>query len=440
MTAIIGTGLTGLSVARFLQSQGQPFVFFDTRGTPPNALKISQKFPNVRCQFGDWDADILLNVDEIIISPGVSLATPAIAQAIKNKVPVLGDVALFLRFTVAPIVAITGSNGKSTVTTWVGDMAKAAGIDVAVGGNLGTPVLELLNKSVSLYILELSSFQLETISRLNAHVACILNISEDHFDRYSGMPEYHAVKQKVYFGAKNIVVNQGDPLTKPPVAEGVSVVSFGGTADFKRFSTATVDEELWFTDGLQPLIPVREIKLSGKHNIENALAAIAIAKAADIPMISILEALRSFNGLPHRCQWIATYQGVDFFNDSKGTNVGATIAAIQGLDRTPNKLVVIMGGEGKGADFSALGAACVSVVSAVVLIGADAKLIAAMLSGVVDTYFEGTMLAAVQTAFLMAGTGDAVVLSPACASFDMFESYQDRGNVFCSAVKEVCCE
>lgn len=439
ITAIIGTGVTGLSVARFLQSLGQVFVFFDTRETPPNGSDIKCEFPHVECQFGAWNETLLHAAGEIIMSPGISRTMPAIVKAEAAGVAVLGDVELFLRFAKAPIVAITGSNAKSTVTTWVGEMAHAAGIKVAVGGNLGTPVLALLNENVGMYILELSSFQLELIDTLGANVACILNLSEDHLDRYQTMAKYSAVKQRIYSQAKIIVTNNNDALTMPTQNSAAEEYSFGSKAGLNCMSTLQKDGDLWLADNLQPLIPVRALKVAGKHNIDNALAAYAIGKAAGLPQSAMLAALGSFTGLPHRCQWVAEHAEVSFYNDSKGTNVGATIAAVQGLDRRPHKLILIMGGEGKGANFKALRSAVSDIVGTVVLMGRDAPLIEQALIGSVKIHFAAAMNDAVYQAFAAASKGDAVLLSPACASFDMFDGYQDRGNAFCRAVQEVCC-
>lgn len=437
MTAIIGTGVTGLSVARFLKKLNRPFMFFDTREAPPNQLKIEKEFPAVSCQYGHW-GEFLCTCGEIILSPGVSRKQPEIIKAESVGVAVLGDVQLFLAFADAPIIAITGSNAKSTVTTWVGEMACAANIDAAVGGNLGVPVFDLLDDHVALYVLELSSFQLELIDQLNANVACILNISEDHLDRYANMSEYCKIKQRIYTSAKAVVFNNNDSLTAPAEVSSAAKITFGGAPRVGDMATLKKGGVLWLADGSEALMPVSELKISGRHNIDNALAALAIGKAFGLPMEAMLASINTFEGLPHRCQWVGECNGVSFFNDSKGTNVGATVAAVKGLDRRPHKLILIMGGEGKGADFNSLRLIVENVVKAVILIGRDGPLIAKALSGVVKLYFSDAMNDAVCQAFSIAVPNDAVVLSPACASFDMFESYQHRGDEFCRAVKEVC--
>lgn len=435
--AIIGTGITGLSVARFLAAQGQAFVLMDTRSNPPNLAQVQQEFSGVSIVCGELDVQTLLACDEIIVSPGVAVATPAIEQAKAAGIPVIGDVELFVRAAKAPIVAITGSNAKSTVTTLVGEMAKTAGINVAVGGNLGTPALELLNDAVELYVMELSSFQLETVSKLNAKVATILNISADHLDRYENMRAYVLAKLRVYFGAEHIVVNRKDVLTHPPLAAGVKPVYFGGNADFGSFGLIQDEDGEFLAKNLTPLMATKELKIRGRHNVDNALAALALGDAAGIPMDAMLTTLKNFGGLRHRCEFVAEKNAVEFYNDSKGTNIGATLAAIQGLARDPQQLIVILGGEGKGQDFTELTPALRAINSKIILIGRDAPIIAEAIGNTATLIFADSMQDAVNKAFTAANPGDAVLLSPACASFDMFKNYEDRGEKFCRAVQEL---
>lgn len=435
--AIIGTGITGLSVARFLAAQGQAFVLLDTRSNPPNLAKVQEEFPGVSIICGELDVDTLLACDEVIVSPGIAIATPAIEQAKAAGVAVVGDIELFVRAAKAPIVAITGSNAKSTVTTLVGEMAKTAGINVAVGGNLGTPALELLNDSVELYVMELSSFQLETVTKLNAKVATILNISADHLDRYENMRAYILAKLRVYFGAEHIVVNRKDVLTHPPLAAGVKPVYFGGNADFGSFGLINHDGVEFLAKNLTPLLATKKLKIRGRHNVDNALAALALGDAAGIPMDAMLSTLKSFSGLRHRCEFVAEKNAVEFYNDSKGTNIGATLAAIQGLARNPQQLIVILGGEGKGQNFVELTPALRAINSKVILIGRDAPVIAEAIGDAAVIIYADSMKDAVNKAFANANSGDAVLLSPACASFDMFKNYEDRGEQFCLAVQEL---
>lgn len=435
--AVIGTGITGLSVARFLAAKQQAFVLLDTRTNPPNLEKVQQEFPGITIECGELNPQTLLACDEIIVSPGVAIATSAIEHAKNAGIPIVGDIELFVRYATAPIVAITGSNAKSTVTTLVGEMAKAADITVAVGGNLGTPALELLDDSVELYVMELSSFQLETVTKLNAKVATILNISADHLDRYDNMRAYILAKLRIYFGAEHIVVNRNDVLTHPPLAAGVKPIYFGGKADFGSFGLTEENGEEYLAKNLTPLMPSRELIIRGRHNVDNALAALALGDAAGIPMNAMLTALKSFKGLKHRCEFVAIKNGVEFYNDSKGTNIGSTLAAIHGLARDPQQLIVILGGEGKGQDFTELAPVLKAINCQVVLIGRDAAIIEKAITGTTRITHASSMQDAVGKALQLASSGDAVLLSPACASFDMFKNYEDRGDKFCAAVQEL---
>lgn len=435
--AIIGTGITGLSVARFLAKNGQSFVLMDTRENPPNFEKIKQEFPHAKVQTGQLDLATLLACSEILLSPGVAQATAEIVAAKNAGISVVGDIELFVRYAKAPIVAITGSNAKSTVTTLVGEMAKTAGIKVAVGGNLGTPALDLLADDIQLYVMELSSFQLETVSKLNAKVATILNISADHLDRYKDMREYILAKMRVYFGAEHIVVNRNDLLTHPPLAQGAKAIQFGGKADFGSFGLIEENGQEYLAKNLTPLMPANQLFIPGRHNIENALAALALGDAVAIPMDAMIATLKSFKGLRHRCEFVAQIKGVEFYNDSKGTNIGATLAAIKGLARDPKQLTVILGGEGKGQDFSELVPALKNIHCRAVLIGRDAPIIAAAIEKTVSITRATSLKEAIEQALSLSKGGDAVLLSPACASFDMFKNYEDRGEQFCQLVMEM---
>jgi UDP-N-acetylmuramoylalanine--D-glutamate ligase len=438
LTAIVGLGLTGLSVARYLAAQQEAFVMLDTREAPAALASFQQEFPDTHVELGPLNAETLLSVDEVVVSPGVPIAEPAIQQAIKAGVAVAGDISLFLRNISAPVIAITGSNAKSTVTSLVGDMAARAGLNVGVGGNIGKPVLEWLNEpEKDLYVLELSSFQLETINKLNAKVATILNVSEDHMDRYDSYAAYHMAKQRIYFGAETVVTNRGDALTAPPLAAGVTQLTFGlSKPDRYGFGLITKGGVEHLAYEFKVLMPVSEIRLPGRHNVENALSALALGYAAGLPMDAMLESLRQFAGLDHRCQWIAEYKGVEFYNDSKGTNVGATLAALEGLREDESKILLIAGGVGKGADFSPLHDA-LQQVRGLVLIGEDGDKIAAVAGDAVNKVFADSMADAVNKAIALAESGDKILLSPACASFDMFGNYELRGQAFIDAVKEV---
>lgn len=437
ITAIVGLGLTGLSVARYLASQGTAFVMVDSRQNPPMLEQFRKEFPEAGVELGPLNIETLSAATEMVVSPGVALSTDVIAEAIASGVPAIGDIELFSRAAKAPIVAITGSNAKSTVTTLVGLMAERAGINVGVGGNIGVPALELLaDGGRDLYVLELSSFQLETTKKLSAKVATILNISADHMDRYAGLPQYHSAKQRVYFGAEHVVINRGDVLSQPPLMENASRISFAAnTPDFKQFGVIKQDDGEHLAWQFEPLLAVSELKIKGRHNIENALAALALGSAVDLPMPAMLQALREFPGLAHRCQWLGCFNGVDYYNDSKGTNVGATLAAIEGLAGYANKVVLIAGGVGKGADFSALKAPLQKSCRALIVFGEDADSIAAIAPENIVPVKVASLGAAVTEAQAQAQDGDAVLLSPACASFDMFTGFEARGDAFVAAVK-----
>ncbi|WP_370462618.1 UDP-N-acetylmuramoyl-L-alanine--D-glutamate ligase [Pseudomaricurvus sp. HS19] len=438
VAVLIGMGVTGRSAARYLTREGRTFVWLDTRELPPTLAEIEVEFPSVARELGELKESTLLAASEIIVSPGVAIAHPAIRAAAAAGIPVLGDIELFMREISAPVIAITGSNAKSTVTTLVGEMAKACGKRALVGGNIGVPVLDLLlEPQAELYVLELSSFQLETIARLGAEVATVLNVSEDHMDRYDSLAHYHQAKQRVYFGARAVVINRQDPLTAPPLAEGVQLFSFGLNApDRHGFGLRTVNGIEMLAYEFIDLMPASDVRLPGRHNLANALASLALGKAAGLSMEPMLETLRHFAGLPHRCEWVAGQDGITWYNDSKGTNVGATLAALQGLASEQGRIVLIAGGVGKGADFAPLAQAAAQL-RALVLIGEDADKIAAVFEGITPIEHADSMMTAVQQAAQLAQPGDCVLLSPACASFDMFSGYDDRGRQFVAAVKEV---
>ncbi|RTE65189.1 UDP-N-acetylmuramoyl-L-alanine--D-glutamate ligase [Amphritea opalescens] len=437
---IIGLGQTGLSCARYLAAKGLPFMLVDTRDAPPNLELIHAEFPETEVHCGELNPALLCRASEIILSPGVAKDQPAIQAAAAAGVKLSGDIDLFCQAVSAPIVAITGSNAKSTVTTLVGQMALDAGIDTGIGGNLGTPVLDMLSDGEqALYVLELSSFQLETVNDLRAAAATVLNVSPDHLDRYSNsLHLYYQAKHRVFKGAANVVINRDDPLTSPLVSTGVKISSFGlGRPDLNQFGLLEKDGQTFLARGLTPLLAVNELKIQGQHNLANALAALALGEAVNIPLESMLQTLKQFAGLKHRCQWVADKQGVAYFNDSKGTNVGATVAAINGLSAIlaeGHKIVLIAGGVGKGADFSDLEKPLKAAARALVLIGKDGGLIDQAVSCLEGHYAE-SMTAAVELATSLAQPGDIVLLSPACASFDMFSGFPARGDAFIESVE-----
>ncbi|HEY8330289.1 MAG TPA: UDP-N-acetylmuramoyl-L-alanine--D-glutamate ligase [Pseudomonas sp.] len=441
---VVGLGKSGMSLVRFLARQGVPFAVADTRMSPPELATLQAEFPQVEVRCGALDVEFLCRASEVYVSPGLPLATAALREAAARGVKLSGDIDLFVRHAKAPIVAITGSNAKSTVTTLVGEMAAAAGKKVAVGGNLGTPALDLLADDIELYVLELSSFQLESTERVNAEVATCLNVSDDHMDRYSGLQTYHLAKHRIFRGARQVVVNRQDPLSRPLIADQVPCWSFGlDKPDFKSFGILEEGGEKFLAFQFSKLMPVRELKIRGAHNQANALAALALGHAVGLPLAPMLDTLRRFTGLAHRCQWVRERSGVTFYDDSKATNVGAALAAIDGLGaEIAGKLLLIAGGDGKGADFTPLRASVAKYCRAVVLLGRDAELIAAALKDadgrdVVPLLRVATLDEAVQRCAELAAAGDAVLLSPACASLDMFKSFEERGRLFAQAVEEL---
>ena len=449
---IVGLGVTGLSCARFFAKHGIAFSVADSRDNPPGLDAFRREFAEVPLYLGALSAELFGAADELIVSPGVALEEPAIAAAIKNGVSVCGDIDLFVRHVLsqpvrAPIVAITGSNGKSTVTTLVGEMAQAAQRNVGVGGNLGTAALDLLDPARDLYVLELSSFQLERAQPLHAEVATVLNVSPDHMDRYPSVLAYHQAKHRVFRGCKQIVINRADALSRPLVPADVTQWSFGLDAPgFNAFGVRESNGERYLAFEHKLLMPVRELKIAGDHNVANALAALALGHAVKLPMAAMLQTLREFTGLAHRCQLIAQKDNVAFYDDSKGTNVGATVAAIEGLCAgRDGKVVLIAGGVGKGAEFDGLKPALEKFGRAVVLIGEAAPAIEAVVKNVLPPFLKSAlpiahardMQEAVSAAAKFAQSGDSVLLSPACASFDMFDNYAHRGDVFIAAVKQL---
>jgi len=443
-TVVVGLGRTGLSVARFLAARGGHFAVTDSRRDPPGLESLRRELPQTPIAAGGFDADLLAGAGLIVVSPGVPLSEPALLAARARGAEVIGDVELFARHVDAPVIAITGANGKSTVTTLVGEMARAAGREVRVGGNLGTPALDLLAAGrPDLYVLELSSFQLETVQSLNARAATVLNITPDHMDRYRTLADYAAAKRRVYRGDGAMVINADDPLVAAMREDGRRTLRFStGMAGGADFGLCRRAGEAWLARGDEPLLPVRELRIRGLHNVANALAALALGTAAGIPEAAAITALRGFAGLPHRCQWLAARGGVDWFDDSKGTNVGATCAAIAGLaqgdDQDGRRVVLIAGGDGKGQDFSGLAQAAAGRVRAAVVLGRDGPQIARVLEGTLPVARAIDMEDAVHQAAALAVAGDAVLLSPACASFDMFRDYVHRGEVFAAAVRRYC--
>ncbi len=443
-TLVVGLGKSGLSAVRVLKALGATVAATDSRVDPPGLPVLREAFPDVPCHLGGFAPEAFAGAARLLVSPGVAVATPVIATAAARGVPVWGDIELLARLTRAPVAAITGSNGKSTVTTLLGAMTERAGIRAAVGGNLGTPALDLwlwgearaeADLPPELYVLELSSFQLETTQSLNARVATVLNISPDHMDRYPTLDDYIAAKRRVFHGDGVMVLNADDPVVMAMAEPGRNVLRFTlDEPDERGFGLWRDGGETWLARGRERWIAASELKIGGDHNLANALAALAMGHALGLRREAMLGALREFPGLAHRTTLVLEQAGVRWFDDSKGTNVGATVAAVRGL---PGPVVLIAGGEGKSQDFAPLRAALNGKARAVVLIGRDAPLIAAALGDSVPLHLTADMDQAVARAAQLAQPGDSVLLSPACASFDMFSGYEERGAVFAVAVRRL---
>jgi len=439
-TLIVGLGLTGVSCARYLHERNVPVVIIDSRPNPPGLSLLQEEVFDVPVVTGGFDPSVFASAQRLVLSPGVSIHEPQVQIACKRGVEILGDVELFAREVTAPVAAITGSNGKSTVTALLGEMARHAGKETAVGGNIGLPVLDLLSCKNELYVLELSSFQLETIHSLKPRVAAVLNISPDHLDRHGGIEGYAEAKNAIYKGAEVRVFNKDDArvmaMRGKSRAEDLFFTLQKPTSD-RVFGICLQDGETWLCQGSHRLLPASELQLPGQHNLANALAALAMGTALGLSMTSMLETLCSFRGLPHRSQFVAEHAGVRWYNDSKATNVGACIAALKGLADSVDCIVLIAGGESKDADFTELTAVVAQTVRAVVLIGRDAELIENALGDAVPVARAVDMNAAVKCAGELAKPGDCVLLSPACASFDMFRNFEHRGDAFIEAVRRL---
>ncbi len=443
---IVGLGTTGLSVARFLESQERDFAVMDSRDNPPNAEDLKQDFADAPYHSGSFNSDWLNQAEQLIVNPGIAVATPEIVQAKQAGAEVVGDIELFAREVknTQPIIAITGSNGKTTVTILLDLMAKKSGFNVGTGGNIGTAALDLLSEeNTDLYVLELSSFQLETTTSLQTLSAVILNISEDHLDRYDNDLELYAqAKGVIYNNCQHVVYNRDDVYSTQLAKKSTgykSITSFGLDApEAGQFGLKSENGINYLAKGDQLLMPVSEVKLPGLHNLANASACLALGEFAGLKMSAMLDVLREYEGMEHRTQWLANIEGVNWFNDSKGTNVGATLAALTGLT---GKTVLIAGGQGKGADFSPLSSAIKKHAQAVVLMGEDAQKIAAVIDDSISVVFVSSLQEAVNEAYKLAGKKSNnemnVLLSPACASFDMFKNYIVRGEMFSDAVNEL---
>jgi UDP-N-acetylmuramoylalanine--D-glutamate ligase len=431
---VVGLGKSGVSAVRWLVAHGVRVRATDSRESPPGLAVVEALLSPEDLFLGRFAEEALEGVEQVVLSPGLPRTLPLLALAEARGLPVVGDVELFAVQANAagvPVVAVTGTNGKSTVTTLVGEMAREAGVDAGVGGNLGEPALDLLRAGRQLYVVELSSYQLESCPSLRCAAATVLNVSPDHLDRYGTMAAYAAAKARIFADAGLAVVNADDPeVAAMPVGTRVTF-SLQPHGDYH---VAAQDGEDWLFARGEAVLPLSALRIPGLHNAANALAALALADAVGLPRSASLTVLRQFTGLPHRAQWVGERRGVVYIDDSKGTNIGATLAAVDGL-RGP--LVVIAGGDGKGQDFTPLAAAFRGKVRKTLVIGRDGPAVAAALYGACPVEVCATLPEAVTAASLVAEAGDIVLLSPACASLDMFRDYTHRGRVFATAVAEL---
>ena len=432
---IVGLGRTGLSCARYLRARGWRLAVTDTRDAPPQLAQLAALDAAIPVSLGRLDTALLKDAVCVVASPGVSLEDPFFAAARRLGLEIVGDVELFARAADAPVVGITGTNGKSTVTTLIARMAERAGLRVRVGGNLGEPALDLLSAGTELYVLELSSYQLETTASLSCRAATVLNVTPDHLDRYGSLARYAAAKARIFARCDTAVINLDDPLVVAMPRTARRTLSFSLRAAIGAdYAVAEHEGAWWLTRAGEPLLALKELKIQGLHNAANALAALALGEALALPGAAMLKELRSFEGLPHRSQWVADVRGVRYVDDSKGTNVGATLAAVAGM---AGPLVMILGGDGKNQDFAPLAAGFRGKVRHAVLIGRDAAALEHALRGVCALERAVSLPDAVRAAADAARAGDTVLLSPACASLDMFTDYAHRGAVFAQAVGEL---
>lgn len=435
---VVGLGKTGMSCVHYLRSQGYRVAAMDSRSEPPGISELQSKYPEVDLYLGELDRKILSTASELIISPGLPLKDPNIAAAIEHGVLYAGDIELFARVTKKPIVAITGSNGKSTVTSLVGALAKHEGLKVKVGGNIGVPILDLLDDDhTDLYVVELSSFQLETTFSLRTVAAVNLNISPDHMDRYDSLDDYASAKLRIYQNCQHPVINLDDRKSYLGFSFDTPPIGFTLKEPLEdEFGLRREGDNQYLAYGDQNLLATKRVRLKGQHQYANILAALAVGQGCDLSMENMLVALTRFEGLPHRCQWVASIKGVDWYNDSKATNVGSALAAIEGLGpETEGKLVLLAGGLGKNADFSGLFDPVAKYVRMVLLFGQDRGLIAQALNGAAPIMLVEDITAAINVASTIAQEGDSVILAPACASYDMFRDFEHRGEVFMEIVR-----
>ncbi len=429
---VVGLGLTGLSVARFFARSNQTFIAYDTRNIVKNTEPLKENACCKQILLGDFSELDWTFIDTVVASPGVSLNEEILLKAKLLDIPIISDIELFAGANKQPVIGITGTNGKSTVTTMVEDILKTTGLSVAVCGNIGEPVLDLLAKSFDVFVMELSSFQLESTYSLKLMVGCILNITPDHLDRHQTFAHYISAKKRIYMHAQTIVMNEDDKNTLDKQRDKKAVISFGKNGDC---SLVTKDNTRYLAYHTKPFLAVNHLQVRGEHNYFNALAASAICLQYGLSLEEVAKGLKTFKGLPHRCQLVCQKEGVTWLNDSKGTNVDATVAAIKGLsEEIPGRLILIAGGQGKGADFAELAKYIHQYVHRVVLFGEDKANIAQAINDESKTHVVNDLDEALAKARNDARDGDTVLFSPACASFDMFKNFNERGELFMQKV------
>ncbi|WP_448565666.1 UDP-N-acetylmuramoyl-L-alanine--D-glutamate ligase [Thalassotalea ganghwensis] len=435
---VLGAGLTGMSCLELLHAQQLPATVIDSRFDIANQADFEQRFPTSTLLLGGWHFDIIQTADIILASPGIDLAKEGISKFLQPSCEVLGDVELFARLNDSPVVAVTGSNGKSTVVSLLAHVGRALGKKVSLCGNIGEPVLTQWQHQVDVHILELSSFQLETTEHLYLQSASVLNVSDDHLDRHQTIDNYARIKRKIYRHCQTAIVNRQDPMTRvQEPSDAKYVISFGTDVPSEgQFGIKHINGQIYLCKASKALISLNTLPLAGMHNAMNYLAVLALSDSLNWNIEDVVNQLAGFKGLAHRCQRVDSQDGIHWVNDSKATNVGATIAAIDGIAATcsNNQIIVIAGGEGKGADFSPLAVSINNHVSHLITLGKDGKKIGELAK---DFHYVNDMREAVSLAKTLAVPGDVVLLSPACASLDMFSNYIERGKVFSDAVTEM---
>jgi len=466
---VLGAGLTGMSCVRFLASQGLSFAVNDSRSQPFNDYSIqdfANDYPQVSLSTGQWDSALIANADVLIVSPGIDTSIAEISQYINKDCQVMGDVELFCQINneltnPIAILAVTGSNGKSTVVSLLAHLANKLGINAQLGGNIGQPVLDIftdkqaeqINQLPDFVILELSSFQLETLKSMKAIATTVLNVSDDHLDRHKTMANYQAIKQSIYQLGQCAITNRDDEATNSLDPKQANI-SFGSDEPkaghfgvrFTKVEVQTAPQESnqaikgYLAFGEQNLIALETLPLAGMHNALNYLAVLALGYRAGWSLPAMVDNFSSFNGLAHRCQRVASTDSIIWINDSKATNVGATLAAVEGLSKTlvaDQRIILIAGGDGKGADFAPLVDSIAKHVSQVITLGKDGDEIAEFViatSSSTDVYQVNKLSEAVNQAAAIARANDIVLLSPACASIDMFKNFAQRGEKFMAAI------